>query len=501
MTASAKRVLVALAATALIAVGVAGCGGGGDDPPDASPPSAQDVDLSGVTVGFTAVAGTIEVEAGESEDRGDIQFSCAAGGADCRVMVMVANDGTIAATSTGGVVSAANAGEPNAPATLALENVLGMGTNQSVPPPLGMSGAPADGSGFMGTADAAIDDIDGWDHTVHGKETPASGAIPASTETLVIYRNTDYETDTPFAEEYTLDVDNDSDTMPDSIDVADYNSSFIGGAGLPTTVSTDGTFRGTFDGAAGEYTCTDNSGCDLSFDSSGNVMNVVGTMHFTPDAGATVPAPDPDYIYFGYWINEGTDGGGDPDFEVAGIFGGELPSNISDVQVLEGEAEYTGAATGLYVRRWTDSDGDVVRRRSGRFTAEAALTAHFGGPTVAAASHYTIEGMIRNFMEGDRAVDPSWRLELGTTGFDPSSSVTNGVFVGPTQDVDAAGNPIPATTDTGDWEGQFFGAVDLDADPATDGNQSTLPSAVVGTFEGQFTNGVVVGAFGAENVE
>ncbi len=44
----------------------------------------------------------------------------------------------------------------------------------------------------------------------------------------------------------------------------------------------------------------------------------------------------------------------------------------------------------------------------------------------------------------------------------------------------------------GDWDGRFFG------DAATPGNQSTLPSAVAGTFDAQFTNGAVIGSFGAE---
>ena len=462
----------------------------------------QDVALSGLTIGYLVVAGTVDIKAGESEDLGDIKFTCAAGPFDCTVVVTVGTDGSPTATSTGGMVSAEDAGDPNSPANVVRDDVLGMGINQSSAPNLmERSGEPDDASGFMETADAAVADIEDWDHTAYGLVTSASEMTPASTQTLVIYRNTEYETDTPFADVYAIDVDGDGDTQPDSINVANYNSSLVAGVNLPTTVSTDGTFPGTFDGARGEYTCTDGSSCELSFDSGGNVINVVGTMHFTPDAGAIVSAPDPDYIYFGYWNREGTNGSGDPDFELAEIFGGQLPSNISDVQTLEGEAEYTGAATGLYVRRYTDSDGDVVRRRSGQFTADAALTAYFGGPTVAQVNHYMIEGMISNFMEGDRAVDPSWRLELGRTGFDAGSSVVNGVFTGPTQDVDADGNPIAATTDTGDWEGQFFGEVALDADSTTDGNQSTLPSGIVGAFDGHFTNGVVVGAFGAENEE
>ena len=98
---------------ALLALGLAACGTGGngaapaammDDPV----PTPVAVDLTGVTEGFSAEAGTIELAAGESRDNGDIAFTCADGGDACTVTVAVADDDTISATSTGGDVSAAN---------------------------------------------------------------------------------------------------------------------------------------------------------------------------------------------------------------------------------------------------------------------------------------------------------------------------------------------------------------------------------------------------------
>ena len=67
-----------------------------------------DVDLSSVTAGFMTAAGIIQVAAGQSVDHGDIAFSCVAGGADCTVTVEVDSEGTVTATSTGGVVTAMN---------------------------------------------------------------------------------------------------------------------------------------------------------------------------------------------------------------------------------------------------------------------------------------------------------------------------------------------------------------------------------------------------------
>ena len=105
-----ERYLTAFAATAVLALGLYGCGGGGGDGPmmPAPEPMPEDVDLSDVTAGFMAMAGMFTVTAGQSQNHGDIAFSCAVGGADCSVTVEVATDGTVSATSTGGMVTAMN---------------------------------------------------------------------------------------------------------------------------------------------------------------------------------------------------------------------------------------------------------------------------------------------------------------------------------------------------------------------------------------------------------
>lgn len=115
MTVSARNYVTALAAAAVIAVALSACGGNGvngvngNGPVINGPPEPTDVDLSRVTPGFMAEAeDDIEIDAGDSVVHGDIEFSCAAGGDDCVVMVMVDSDGDITATSTGGTVSAGN---------------------------------------------------------------------------------------------------------------------------------------------------------------------------------------------------------------------------------------------------------------------------------------------------------------------------------------------------------------------------------------------------------
>ena len=106
--------LVKLSKTAsvlFLALAMAGCGGSRDTADSAPPaPTVNPVDLAGVTAGAIegAMAGTLEVAAGMSGEIGNITFSCAAGGDDCAIAVAVdADDGTVSATSTGGMATAA----------------------------------------------------------------------------------------------------------------------------------------------------------------------------------------------------------------------------------------------------------------------------------------------------------------------------------------------------------------------------------------------------------
>ena len=74
-----------------------------------SPEVSTTVDLSQLTPGSMTEAGNLEIDAGEYVDHGDIRFTCAASGDNCEVMVMVDANGTITATSTGGMVTATSA--------------------------------------------------------------------------------------------------------------------------------------------------------------------------------------------------------------------------------------------------------------------------------------------------------------------------------------------------------------------------------------------------------
>ncbi len=123
------------------------------------------------------------------------------------------------------------------------------------------------------------------------------------------------------------------------------------------------------------------------------------------------------------------------------------------------------------------------------------LTATFGGGSVPTNDHYSIIGSIDNFRSRNgRSIDSSWSLDLEAASFD---SQQGGDLTGTNGNV-FSGATVGDRRLTGAWNGRFFGPVVVDNDDAMRGNQSTFPSGVAGTFSGHFTNGAVLGAFGAE---
>ena len=348
------------------------------------------------------------------------------------------------------------------------------------------SGTPADNTMLGEAADADRATIEGWADTVYERMNEANGA-PASTDTFVIYSNEGEPAPTAFHMVHALNSDG----------VLALNTSNVGlvsgVAGFPSAVNQvdvpfmdDDEFTGMFDDAPGTYTCV--SMCTLSTNVNGELVDVGGDWQFAPDDDEfPVSVPDSNYVHFGYWMNESEEND-QPVIMAAAIAGGTDESLISDVQSLEGEASYTGAATGLYVIRTFTLDGEVQNRTGGQFTADAMLTAYFGGDDVAVNKHYSIVGSIKDFVDrSGSAIDPSWTVALEAALF--------GTQQGAMLEGETVGDP---DADTGAWSGRFFGPVALDSDDTTSGNQSTLPSAVAGTFDAQFTNGAVIGSFGAE---
>ena len=255
--------------------------------------------------------------------------------------------------------------------------------------------------------------------------------------------------------------------------------------------------RGSFYGEEGVYRCEVGTECSVTRTTAENVT--FSNFTFDPDADSpkarNVDA-DMDYTLFGYWMKsarqrDNADGKPVMVHEVAafhsgmGVLGGG--TYLAEV---EGTAKYYGAAAGVYVKK--EGVGDSREVTHGMFTADAMLTANFIGDDIPVNEHRTVSGTISGFMDGSTDLGFA-ALTLGPADIDPSGT---------------AGAILEAETNgggtSGKWEGRFYG----NANPGNDNAEGSeedrgndFPTDVSGEFSGHFSNGDVVGAFGAKRDE
>ena len=223
---------------------------------------------------------------------------------------------------------------------------------------------------------------------------------------------------------------------------------------------------------------------------------------------------------------------------------GDTP--VHQMQLMRGSASYTGGAAGIYTYITDDSAEEV-----GAFEAKVRLHAKFGpfasGINAFSAGDYFQHTTVR-FPNGDEEYinryDPvrsviedfksitaaaedhdlsDWELRLGFADFSGSRRINPLDFpvVRPRParppeeyDIDDAysywsirmGDPFYGKTfrpsdgnfdyelADGNWYGRFYGG-DSESNTAT--TRPTAPLAIVGEFNGKFTNGSVAGAYGA----
>ena len=266
------------------------------------------------------------------------------------------------------------------------------------------------------------------------------------------------------------------------------SSSAFPSAALQTSVpfTEDATFRGTFNGAPGTYTCADAS-CTLSTNADGELNAIAGTWYFTPNAGATSDQPDYDYLHYGAWLKRTTDAMGAVTYNEVETFAGSSVAASGSIGTVEGMATYAGGAAGVYVIKtaYDPVTGELTNANSGHFSADASLTAYFGGGDIPANKQDTLTGTIDNFMlSGGEMNDWSVALQsdadLTTDGIQGSGTGTHsGTAKGGVMGED------------GSFSATFHGPV-TDAD-----NNPIQPHTVVGEFNAVFNNGSVTGGFGA----
>ena len=285
--------------------------------------------------------------------------------------------------------------------------------------------------------------------------------------------------------------------------------------GETTSKTTDGgdMFTGMFHGVPGKFMCATGTDCEIE-DSDDGLQITAGTLTFTPtetindtqDAHMIAGAiKDGDYLSFGYWVQSMPTGSG-MKYGVNTFAGGSMPYAQAEdgtfatdaLNALQGTATYEGDATGLYARKdLAVVDGAVVGTpaETGQFSANVELTAHFGNTAttgvdtdhISASELYSISGTVDNFQDANGDMISNWDLPLNSTALrSGASDAYTGGFTGDTG----------SGAMKGQWRGALFGDSTADAD-AGETAATMYPSGVTGEFTGHFTDGHVIGAFGA----
>ena len=240
---------------------------------------------------------------------------------------------------------------------------------------------------------------------------------------------------------------------------------------------------GSFTGVPGTFACP--SECTRSSDEDGNLITFGGSWTFTPAKVAEGADPhmvpgviaDPDYLTFGQWRRDTV---GDDGTE-SGISAFAMGNELHNAQQVTGTAKYEGAASGTYMKKTFDGDGNPTPIASGQFTADSELTAYFGQlndaedvGTIAPNLTESISGSVTDFRNsaGDM-INPGWTVEFMKTTIG-----SDGDFTG-------------MATGMGEYSGQFYG------DSTEEDGDTPMPSSAAGTFDGHFSNGHVLGAFAA----
>ncbi len=312
-----------------------------------------------------------------------------------------------------------------------------------------------------------------------------------TSSTVVVYSNIEAPKPVPFGEVHTLT--NDVLTIAATTDAAAHtaliSASAFNHTGRmihdPDEADTSETIRirGMFNGAAGEYRCSEGgtAGSCASIESAAGVR-LTGTWLFDPDSGAMAMMVDPSFAYFGWWLNSGTTEGVE-----TGVFHGVTDGTGDDELLgaleatsfnpLGSTATYTGAAAGQYAIRPSLSSAS-----SGSWTADATLTADFGDE----AAGGMISGTIDDFMSGDTSLN--WSVALGAT-----TITGTGTFDSATGDP-ATGDGVVWTiggvdgTESGAWSGGLRAAGD-----------DSVPTLATGMFTATHGSvGHLLGAFGVE---
>ncbi len=266
---------------------------------------------------------------------------------------------------------------------------------------------------------------------------------------------------------------------------------------------------GSFDGASGTYTCNTGNGganCMATVNAKGEVTDIGTGWIFTPAMGETIDVDDTTYLAYGFWLKRTAQEDGSTKYDEVETFTMAVGVDVTatgagDNQIgsVTGDASYEGNATGVYVKNVTDNEGAVVTATSGLFSATAKLTANFGGGDIGVNSQFLIEGTLTGF-HLQHGEENDWAVKLDSADFSgrAAGEMEAGNIHGNTFSGETIGD---STAAKGDWNGTFYGEAGSMIDHDDDGDTAAVnqaPSAVLGEFNANFTDGTAAGAFGAK---
>ena len=174
-------------------------------------------------------------------------------------------------------------------------------------------GTPATAVADLETAGGAAT-VNGWNRGNYSAADEGAGTA----DTIVLYTNIEAPGTLPFSGEggkYSaangLDADGNLPIVSATDATLIVSASFPDGPGIRThAADAAGTAQvtGSFDGAPGTYVCTPTPPgvCQSSIKHGGGIDLTVGDAgwKFVPAQGATVPTPDDEYQYFGWWLRD-----------------------------------------------------------------------------------------------------------------------------------------------------------------------------------------------------
>ena len=552
------RKLMTICAAAVLALGLAACGGGGGDDgptaetpttptmPEPMPPAPEPVAVDIPDAGYLdeinmAQAGTLEIAAGMTETSGGVTFLCAAGGDDCTVEV--AADGS--AMSTGGTVTASltadaemqvaeakqtKADEEADMAQMARDQAIGQASAMASP-----GTAPTITSIAHPAGKAVSVKVTGFRPT-----EMQPGALGSFTG--VSLSNTSSATATQYMTVYTdiaepkkrefFNFDNDADT-PSAYSEASAGDGFITlVGGTDALTAGQGRFSaGNIDlnifpaaGPSSGGTVTKTFEANYNADTTpaleevrlpGTFDGARGTYRCAAVDCVVAVTPAGAYSFSGTgttWTFIPNDGEKayheDAEFLRFGWWMNEPTRSTGaySFAAFHMGSDYVAAGSaannGIEVTGDATYTGNAAGRYSvgdaaGAFTANASLTAKFGNATVAGS----ISGMISGF-QGDADMS-GWSVELkkiNLTTLQGADATTDEFTSGNLDQSSATYDGTIATLgDTmayGSWNGQFYGNLKNPDMPGANA-ENAAPLAVGGLFNASGASAIISGAFGA----